>query len=68
MEIEIGMGLRFYEAVDPRRKQERVDGRMISEDHKAMANLSNTPVYHTFNPDEYPERLAMYDQSSRTKR
>jgi len=58
----------FYENVDPRRKQERMDGRMVSEDHNAMSNLSERPVYRTFNPDEKVERLNMYDQSSRTKR
>lgn len=58
----------FYDNVDPRRKQELADSRMVQEDHGSMANLSNTPRYHTFNPDEYPERLAMYNQSSKAKR
>lgn len=68
MEIEIEMMRNFYSNVDPRRKQELSDSRMVSEDHNAVANLSPKPVYHTFNPDEYPERLAMYNQSTRTKR
>lgn len=58
----------FYNNVDPRRKQELCDSRMVQEDHNAIANLSNEPVYHTFNQDEYPERLAMYNQSSKAKR
>lgn len=58
----------FYNNVDPRRKQELSDSRMIQEDHNAMANLSNVPAYSTFNPDAYPERLAMYNQSTKTKR
>lgn len=55
----------FYKEVDPRRKQERADARMISEDHRAMANLSERPIYREFNAWKHPERLAMFDQSDR---
>jgi hypothetical protein len=55
----------FYSNVDPRRKQERNDARLVSEDHRAMANLSNTPVYHEWNPDKSVEHLKMYDQDNR---
>ncbi len=58
----------FYNNVDPRRKQELADARMIQEDDRAMANLSETPVYHTFDAGKYPERLAMYNQSTKTRR
>lgn len=58
----------FYDNVDPRRKQELVDSRMVQEDNNAIANLSAKPVYHTFNPDQYCEKLSMFNQSSRTKR
>lgn len=51
--------------VDPRRMQERSDARMIYEDYNSMANLPERPVYHQFDANRYPERLDMYDQSSR---
>ena len=53
--------------VDPRRKQELMDARMIQEDHNAMANLSNKPIHREFDAWEYPERLAMYNQSSKKR-
>jgi hypothetical protein len=58
----------FWGKVDPRRKQERTDARMISEDHTAMANLSERPVYREFNAWKYPERFDMYDQSDKSKK
>lgn len=64
MELKM-MAMTFYENVDPRRKQERVNARMVSEDHAAMSNLSQAPVYKTFDADRYTERLAQYDQSDR---
>lgn len=67
MKIEIEMMRNFYENVDPARKQERADGRMVWEDHKAIANLYGQPIYHTFNPDKYCQKLSMYDQSDRFK-
>ena len=67
---EIIMKLRYaanyidpVDNVDPRRKQELMDTRMIQEDHGAMANLSNKPIHMEFDAWEYPERLAMYNQS-----
>jgi len=53
--------------VDPRRRQELSDARMIQEDHGKMANLSEKPIHRQFDAWEYPERLAMFNQSSRTK-
>lgn len=58
----------FYNNVDPRRKQELSDARMVQEDHNAMSNLSAQPVYHTFNANEHVEKLSMFNQSTRTKR
>lgn len=58
----------FYNNVDPRRKQELSDARMVQEDHNAMANLSEQPVYHTFNANEHVEKLSMFNQSTRTRR
>lgn len=68
MEELLLMKKAFYNNVDPRRKQEQVDSNLVHEDPAAMANLSNRPVYHTWNPDEYVEKLAMYNQSTKTRR
>jgi len=62
------IALTFYHNVDPRRKQELADSRMIQEDHSAIANLSGTPRYHEFNADKYVERLSMFNQSSNKSR
>ncbi len=51
--------------VDPRRKQELADARMIQEDHSKVANLSEHGFQREFDADKYPERLAMYKQSDR---
>ncbi len=58
----------FYNNVDPRRKQELADSRMIQEDHNSIANLPRQAIHSTFDPDVFPERLAMYNQSRPTKR
>lgn len=58
----------FYNNVDPRRKQELSDSRLVQEDHLAVANLSEIMQHHTFDANEFPERLAMYNQSTRAKR
>lgn len=55
----------FYSNVDPRRRQERKDARMISEDHRAIANLSETPIHREFNQDKWVEHLNMFDQDQR---
>ena len=66
MELDIMMMRdEFYGNVDPRRRQERKDARMIAEDKKAVANLNPKPIYHTFDAFEDVERLAMYDQSKK---
>lgn len=65
MEIESILRVSFFEKVDPRRKQEREDARQISEDHKAMANLSNRAIHREFRHDNFMEHLNMFDQSSK---
>lgn len=57
----------FYNNVDPRRKQELADANMIHEDHNAVANLSERFIHRTFNANQFPERLAMYNQSQRNR-
>lgn len=39
----------FYEEVDPRRRQERIDSNMIYEDQNAMSNLPEKAIHR-----EYP--------------
>ena len=65
MELDLLLRGTFFENVDPRRKQERVDSRMIAENHTKIANLSETPIHREFNAWKYPERLNMFDQSSK---
>ena len=64
MDIEIMTEI-FFTNVDPRRKQELADSRMIQEDHTAMANLSRRFINDQFDSGKYPERLAMFNQSQR---
>lgn len=47
----------FFGVVDPRRRQEMKDSRMIQEDKGAVANLPQTPKNHEFNQNKYVERL-----------
>lgn len=63
--MDILLRATFFENVDPRRKQERKDGRMIQEDHNEMANLSRKPIHREFKAWEFPERLNMFDESDR---
>ena len=68
-EIKLGtfssMSMSFYENVDPRRRQELTDARMIQEDHTAMANAPTRFIHEEFNPDRFGERLSMYNQSTK---
>jgi hypothetical protein len=48
----------FYDAIDPRRRVEYAEGGMVAEDHKAMANLSETPIHREYT--KYP-RTAYYE-------
>lgn len=47
----------FMNNQDPRRRQEYVDGELISDDHKAGANLSEKTIYRQWNPDEFVEKF-----------
>lgn len=67
MDILMTMRNSFYDNVDPRRKQELTDSRKVQEDHTKMANCSENGYQRQFNPDEYVEKLSMYNQSTRTK-
>lgn len=64
MELEIMTDV-FFANVDPRRRQELADARMLQEDHKEIANLSDRFINRQFESGRYPERLAMFNQSSR---
>ena len=65
MEIEFMLRDTFMQNVDPRRRQELHDARMVQEDHTQIANLPKRFINKQFDAWEYPERLAMYNQSSR---
>lgn len=67
MKIKVDIARSFYENVDPARRQERADGRMVWEDPKATANLYQQPIYHTFNPDKYCPKFSMFDQDDKFK-
>ena len=43
----------FYDQIDPRRRQELKDSRMIQEDHSKMSNLSDRYILEQFNPDTF---------------
>lgn len=59
-ELHVMLSTTFFENVDPRRRQERSDSRMVQEDHSKTANLSDKAVYHTFDPWRKVERLKSY--------
>lgn len=65
MELNAILSGTFFENVDPRRKQERNDARMIQENHSKMANLSENAIHREFNAWDRVERLNMFDQSKR---
>jgi hypothetical protein len=43
----------FFEAIDPRRRQEVHDAYMVREDHKAMANLPRQAIHHEYDEDKF---------------
>lgn len=43
----------FYNQVDPRRRQEIHDSRMIREDHTAMSNLSGVVINKQYNQNRF---------------
>lgn len=54
----------FYRMIDPRRKQEVIDSRMVREDMDCTANLPDRPVNTQFNPNRYMESLGFFDERS----
>ena len=55
--VEIELMHPFHLKIDPRRRQEQRDARMIAEDHAATANLPEKPIYHEFDAWKDVERL-----------
>jgi len=51
-DFEVEMGAAFYEVVDPARRREAADSRMLSKDMGAPANLPKEPVVRFF-PEDY---------------
>ena len=45
----------FYGIINPRRKQEVADSRMIQEDHAAMSNLSPRAIHREFDAFRFVE-------------
>ncbi len=43
----------FYRQVDPRRRQEISESRLIREDQKAMANLPRQAIQHEYEQDRF---------------
>lgn len=43
----------FYENIDPRRRQEVADSRMVQEDDKQVANLPSKFINRQFNQDRF---------------
>lgn len=39
----------FYDHIDPRRRQEKSDSRMIQEDHRQVANLPREFIHQEYN-------------------
>ncbi len=51
------MSAMFYGAVDPRRRQEYKDSRMVRADKKAIANLSPDFIHEEFNQNTFVEHF-----------
>ena len=43
----------FYRQVDPRRRQEIYESRLVREDQKAMANLPRQAINHEYDQDRF---------------
>jgi hypothetical protein len=59
IKLEMMMRDAFYSKVDPRRRQEIADARLIQEDPRAMANLPTQGFQRQYNQDRF-----RYDQNS----
>lgn len=56
-ELHVSLHDIFFGAVDPRRRQELKDARMVHEDHSAVANLPQQAQHREFNQHKYVEHL-----------
>lgn len=56
------LGFELHERIDPRRRQEVADSRLVSEDHSAMANLPQRPVYHEYNQQRFTPHFMMINE------
>lgn len=43
----------FRQAIDPRRRPEIADSRMVKEDHNKMSNLPEQAIHKQFNPGKF---------------
>lgn len=57
VDVYMSMFNSFREQVDPRRRQELKDSRMISEDKNSIANLPREFKLHEFNQNRFVEHL-----------
>ena len=62
--MEDDLSFIFYHNVDPRRRQELLDSRMVQEDHNAMANLSGKFINQEYDANRYEQRLDMFNQNT----
>ena len=56
------MAASFYNEVNPQKKQEIMDSRMMQEDHNAIANLSGNSINKQFNPNRFMQTLGRFDE------
>lgn len=49
----------FYSTIDPRRRQEISDARMVQEDHAQVSNLPSRFIHEEFDQDRFK-----FDQNS----
>ena len=52
----------FYDNIDPRRRQEVADSRMLQEDHAAMANCPTRPIHREFNQNRFNQSTMFDDE------
>jgi hypothetical protein len=62
--VVVNMADHFFAQVNPRRKQEIMDSRMIQEDPHAIANLSPHVINRRFNASRFMESLGRCDERS----
>ena len=56
-QVYVGLQNSFFGKVDPRKRQEIKDSRMIFEDPTAIGNAPEGVIYHEFNARKYQEHL-----------